>query len=292
MRLTYPISIGTALLSLFVYGGQKSSVASLPPEIKIDNLKSSSNFALIPAGTFMMGDLSGQDGHSKPAHQVTISKPFLLQKTHVTVGQFKAFVGSTKYRTDAEKADGAYVWVGYWLQKSSANWRKPNFAQNDHHPVVCVTWNDAQAFIAWMNQEDPGKGYRLPTEAEWEYACRACTTDIRYGDLDSIAWYRDNSNSHTHPVGEKLPNAFELYDMNGNAYQWCQDWFDDNYYANSPTVDPQGPESSIYNYRVLRGGSWFTFHSDCRSSFRNRPAPDDRYNHYGFRLACSAPAPQ
>ena len=291
MRLFYTFSIGVAMMGILACV-EKTPETNPVAGTQIQNVESSLSFSLIPAGTFMMGDSSGQDGWAKPVHQVTISKPFLMQKTHVTVGQFKSFVAATGYRTDAEKAGGAYVWVGYWLQKANANWRNPNFTKNDLHPVVCITWNDAQAFISWLNKTDPGKGYRLPTEAEWEYACRAGTNGFRYGDLDSIAWYRNNSGSHTHPVGQKQPNAFGLYDMNGNAYQWCEDWFDADYYANSPSVDPQGPSSSIYNYHVLRGGSWFTFHSDCGSTFRCRPAPDDRYNHYGFRLVCSVTEPQ
>lgn len=286
MRFSSFLFAGATVFTL-VACGQNTPVVNPPRELQVQNANIPPNFALIPAGTFTMGDPSGQEFSAKPAHQVTISKPFLMQKTHVTVGQFKAFVKSAGYVTDAEKGDGAHVWDGHWVLKKNANWRKPNFSQSDQHPVVCVTWNDAQAFIAWMNQKEPGMGYRLPTEAEWEYACRAGTTGPLYGELDAIAWYVDNSGMHTHPVGQKQPNAFGLYDMNGNASQWCQDWFDENYYTSSPSIDPQGPSSSIYDFRVLRGGSWFTYHSDCRSNRRIQPTPDDRYSQYGFRLVSS-----
>jgi formylglycine-generating enzyme required for sulfatase activity len=145
-------------------------------------------FAAIPAGSFPMGGGLGE-ADEKPIHEVTISRPFRLQTTPVTVGQFQAFVEQTGYRTDAEKIGKAWArdeQTGKWDEKKGIYWRHPGFTQEDSCPVICATWNDAQAFLEWLNHQNPGKGYRLPTEAEWEYACRAGGTGVRYGELEAI----------------------------------------------------------------------------------------------------------
>ncbi len=243
----------------------------------------------VPAGSFKMGtDLTGIGWIEKngcgPAHPVTITRPFLMEKYPVTVAQFKAFVEATGYRTQAEQGFGAQVYMGppySWTHKETVNWRNPGFehevwsaelewqyrddlsrsdpsvVQVDTCPVVCVSWNDAQAFIKWLNDKGGEVTFRLPTEAEWEYACRAGSTDETYGSLNDIAWHARNSDGHTHPVGQKQPNAFGLFDMLGNVWQWCQDVFLRDYYASSPSQDPQGPsDAGPEGARVDRGGSW------------------------------------
>jgi formylglycine-generating enzyme required for sulfatase activity len=150
-----------------------------------------------------------------------------------------------------------------------------------------VTWNDAQAFLKWLNGMNANLTFRLPTEAEWEYACRAGTTDEVYGDLDSIAWYKgDSYPGGFHPVGQKRPNAFGLFDMLGNAEQWCQDWFDAGYYAASPSQDPQGPDQG--SFRVVRGGSWFSPAADVRATLRDLNSPDTADGAVGFRVVAIA----
>ena len=247
-----------------------------------------SEFALIPAGSFQMGTNSTDLDwlkYSRPVHGVTISSPFWMAKTPVTVGQFRAFVDATGYRTEAEKGDGSFVWTGKWEKKADANWRNPYFTQEDRCPVVCVSWNDAQAYIQWLNGKSLDLSYRLPTEAEWEYACRAGTTDERYGDLDVIAWYGSNSGGHTHPVGQKQPNAFGLYDMLGHVLQWCQDWYGE--YPSGSVTDPQGPNNG--SYRVLRGGAWNSYVSNVRYGYRlNYYSPGLRNNTLGFRVVAIA----
>jgi formylglycine-generating enzyme required for sulfatase activity len=138
-------------------------------------------------------------------------------------------------------------------------------------PIVNISWDDAQAYCAWA-------GGRLPTEAEWEYAARAGSTTARYGDLGAIARYHDNSGESTKPVAQKQPNAWELYEMEGNVWEWVQDWYDRNYYGQSPATDPQGPSSGLS--RVLRGGSWV---SNGRVSFRYALEPGSHYNDSAFR---------
>jgi len=265
-------------------------------------------FVRIPAGTYTMGTdaLPGQwlDMNFRPAHPVTLSRPFLLQATEVTVGQFKAFVEATNYRTDGERTDGIRVSKG--LQPAAANqgylfdrsmkrldasWRNPYFPQEDDCPVVGVSWNDTQAFIDWLNEKDPGKDYRLPTEAEWEYACRAGDPGyVPRAAMGDIAWVGENSAFRTHPAARKEPNAFGLHDMLGNAWEWCQDWYVYGYSV-KPDTDPPGPTWGTL--KVIRGGGWrYPLTSDkvllvTRSYAGLREGADD----IGFRLAASAGGP-
>ena len=285
---------------------------------------------LIPAGEFKMG--SGELAEATAAffnktygeellnadffkdehlqHRVRITKPFYLGAYHVTRGQFRQFVADTGYKTDAEKGVGFKGAFGWDPDKKAFDlnekysWRNAGFEQTDEHPVVNVSWNDAVAFCKWFSKKE-NKTYRLPTEAEWEYACRAGTTTRYYSgdDPETLAkvanvadaaakakfpdWkYTIKANDgcvFTAPAGKFKPNAFGLYDMHGNAWQWCADWRGAEYYAASPTDDPTGPDSG--NGRVLRGGSWNYGPGDARSADRVGDAPDYRYNDAGFRVA-------
>jgi len=213
----------------------------------------------ILSGTFWMGSSSGDGSDDeRPRHQITISEGFQILKFEVTQAQWVAVMGSD-----------------------------PSGFSGDRNPVESVSWNDCQSCISKLNELDSNHTYRLPTEAEWEYACRAgSTTAYSYGNdsgqLGQYAWYDDNSNSKTHPVGEKEPNAWGLYDMHGNVWEWCQDWYDSDYYNDSPGTDPQGPNSG--SYRVLRGGGWSSSADGCRSAIRNRNTPDNVPIYFGLRL--------
>jgi formylglycine-generating enzyme required for sulfatase activity len=249
---------------------------------------------LIPAGEFLMGSPESDPQASndeKPQHRVRISQPFYLGTHPVTRGQFHRFVEATCYQTEAEKdGKGGYGWnaaAGKWVQDPKFTWRSPGFDQTDDHPVVNVSWNDATAFSDWLSQQE-GEQYRLPTEAEWEYACRAGTTKrFSFGDnenaLGQYAWYSANSNRQTHPVGEKKPNGFGLYDMHGNVWEWCADRYDADYYKQSPAVDPRGPGAAAH--RVVRGGGWDDAPLHARSACRYRDTPEFRLINLGFRLA-------
>lgn len=247
------------------------------------------HFVSIPAGAFTMGSEFGP-ADEKPRHEVRIRRSFSMQTTHVTRGQFQAFMTATGFRTDAERAGKAFIWTGKWEEKAGISWRNPGFDQGDDHPVVCVSWNDARAFLEWMNREERGMGYRLPTEAEWEYACRAGTSGERYGDLNELAWYGGNSGLKTHPASQKRANAWGLYDMQGQAWQWCEDWYGKAYYAQSAGTDPEGPPSG--QTRVLRGGSWFNPSTFLRSACRRGYGPDCRSSVSGFRVVASRRAPR
>jgi len=186
----------------------------------------------IPAGEFLMGSPDSDKealASEKPQHRVRITKPFWLGMHHVTVGQFRQFVEEGKY-------------------DAGTQWQNAYPSQTDAHPVVNVSWNDAKAFCDWLTKKE-GKKYRLPTEAEWEYACRAGTqTKYNFGDNESDlgdhAWFMLNSNNQTHAVGQKRPSAWGLSDMHGNAWQLCDDAFNGAYYANSPLEDPTGPATT------------------------------------------------
>lgn len=232
----------------------------------------------VAPGSFMMGSERGASS-TQPPHQVEISTAFHVSAHEITVGQFRKFVEATGYRTDAERLGGAWR-AGDSLRTPDLTWRTPGFEQTDEHPVVCVSWNDARAFAEWM-------GARLPTEAEWEYAARAEVTAPKLpGDWEETTWYAENAEGRTHPVGQKAPNDWGLYDVQGNAWEWVQDWYSPDYYKNSPATDPEGPEAG--KLRVCRGGSW---HDDaCWLPARNRASPTYRANNIGFRVVKSAPA--
>ena len=203
---------------------------------------------LIPAGTFSMGSGRGPFKDEKPVHEVTISQPFYLGKYPVTQQQWQAITGSNPSRFKEAK-----------------------------RPVDGISWKDGQDFCREVSART-GKTVRLPTEAEWEFACRAgSTTDYCFGDspaaLAEYAWYESNSGGNTHAIGEKRPNAWGLYDMYGNVWQWCQDWYDPKYYADSPRIDPQGPARSDREAHVLRGGAWHAKASYCRSAQRGGDFP-------------------
>lgn len=294
-------------------------------------------FVRIAAGEFLMG--SDEDpaelarafpglpaerfaklGDEGPVHRVRITRPFWMGQHEVTVGQFRRFLQASGHVPESiADGTGGYGWrAGYDPATSRRgdafegrhprySWADPGFAQGDDHPVVNVSWNDATALAAWLSRIE-GRHYRLPTEAEWEYACRAGTRS-RYAsgddprslrtianlfDADSAAlWPRwqamalphHDGHPFTAPVGSFAPNAWGLYDMHGNAWEWVADWHEDDYYAHSPLDDPQGPpRPADGGVRVRRGGSWHTWAFYARSSYRNWNAPDSRYTLVGIRL--------
>jgi formylglycine-generating enzyme required for sulfatase activity/uncharacterized caspase-like protein len=212
----------------------------------------------IPAGSFIMGSESG-DADEQPVHRVTVSEGFYMGKHEVTQGQWQKLLGNNPSK----------------------------FKGCDSCPVEQVSWNDVQFFIQKLNQQNDGYTYRLPTEAEWEYACRAGTTGDHAGYLDSMAWYVENSGSKIHPVGEKQPNAFGLFDMHGNVWEWCQDWHHDSY-DGAPTDCSAWLSGGKQNERVLRGGSYLGIANSLRSAERAGRAPGARSDLFGFRVVASA----
>jgi len=259
------------------------------------------DMALIPAGSFMMGSDEGED-NEKPVHEVYVDA-FYLDKYEVTVAQFKKFVEVTGHKTDAEKEGSSYAWSGTnWEEKKGINWRhdaegKSIGSNNMNHPVIHVSWNDAKAYAQWAEK-------RLPTEAEWEYAARCGNKGYKYswgngnpvgkkgGNIADEALKRVFKNHtiwegyndgyvFTAPVGSFEPNDFGLYDMTGNVWEWCEDWYDENYYSTSPKQNPKGPDSGTM--RVLRGCAWNYNPNYLRAANRNRYVPFYRDDVVGFR---------
>jgi formylglycine-generating enzyme required for sulfatase activity len=268
----------------------------------------------IKEGTFTIGSPDKEEGrfdNEGPQHEVTITKPFYLGVYPVTRGQFAAFAKDAGYKTEAETdGKGGY---GYnatkkgFEQDTKYSWRNPGFDQPDDHPVVNVTWNDAKKFCEWLSKKE-GKTYELPTEAEWEYACRAGTTTRFWcGDKDedlkgnanladasfkekypdgkwAVSW--DDGYPFTSPVGKFKPNPWGLYDMHGNVWQWCADGY--GKYENGSFKDPKGPDNG--EYRVLRGGSLFYDPRRCRSAHRRDSVPGKHNSDVGFRVVLRPPA--
>jgi formylglycine-generating enzyme required for sulfatase activity len=252
---------------------------------------------LIPPGEFSMGSTDEQveaalkaaetisasastrdriENAERPQHKVVISQPFWMSSTEVTIGQFKKF-SATGYVTEAEQAARQDPKVKSYLSIDGAD-----------QPVALITWNDATAYCQWLSSQE-NKTYRLPTEAEWEYACRAgTTTQYSFGDdhhdLHEYAWHNKNAGSRAHAVGTRLPNPFGLFDMHGNLYEWCLDSWDMDWYEKSSTDDPVARTAGPG--RVIRGGHWSYNASYARSAFRDFNVPSHYNNYYGFRCVC------
>ena len=308
-------TLGTAMLLLVAAGWALAADAAEPAgqpakELKLDlGNNVTMKLVLIPAGKFLMGSPETEKGRDKDEtqHEVTISKPFYMGITHVTVDQFAAFVKDSGYNTDAEK-DG---WsLAFEIRDGKLDvkrvdglsWRNSSVDQKGDHPVVFVSWNDVRVFCDWLSKKS-GMTVDLPTEAQWEYACRAgTTTAYPWGDnpddgkgwgncadqslskkLPNTGWqyfHWDDGFAFASPVWSFKANAFGLHDMIGNASQWCCDRYGN--YGKGAAVDPKGADRGVL--RVLRGGSFYGIPADCRSASRVKDAPEDRGGFFGFRV--------
>jgi formylglycine-generating enzyme required for sulfatase activity len=244
-------------------------------------------FVHIPAGRFQMGSNSGESDE-RPPHEVAIEHDFLLLATEVTVRQFEAFVEKTGYKTDAERHNWAWLCPAADLAgpDRGLNWRTPGFGQSPDDPAVVLSWNDATAFCRWLSAET-GRTIQLATEAQWEYAARAGGDKGNVADLDIAAWYEGNAGGATHPVGQRRPDAWGLYDMRGNAWEWCRDVWHPSYEGapadgTARTSDPGIPQ--IARRHVLRGGCWASPVPQLRPTYRYRGTKNFRNCGTGFRV--------
>jgi formylglycine-generating enzyme required for sulfatase activity len=245
----------------------------------------------IPAGSFMMGSKNGGNDE-KSVHRVEVAT-FAMGKYEVTRKEFRQFVEVTGYKTEAEKGDGCYGWIGgEWRQRNEFTWYNAGFPQEETHPVVCVSWNDAIAYTQWLSQK-AGKTYRLPTEAEWEYVSRAgMTTNYWWGNTASHEYANYGQDQccaglvqgkdrweFTAPVGSFEPNPFGLYDTAGNVWEWNCSCYESQYSGNELKCD-----ITNNNLRVLRGGSWLNAPDGVRSADRFRNILTARGNDTGLRV--------
>jgi len=280
-------------------------------EIKAGGGGTIEGMVFVKGGCFEMGCgnwTSDCYDDEKPVHEVCV-EDFYMGRYEVTVGEFRKFVNETSYKTDAEKEGGCYVWTGSeWSKKNGTSWGNPGFAPTERDPVVCVSWNDANQYFKWLNKGSSTSKYRLPTEEEWEYAARSGGKKVKYawGNGDpyingrkaaniadefskkkfnwSPIWEGyDDGYAYTAPVGSFAPNELGLYDMTGNVWEWCSDWYGEDYYGKSPKHNPKGPGSG--SDRVLRGGSWGDNPRSVRASGRNGGDPGGRDNGSGFRCS-------
>jgi formylglycine-generating enzyme required for sulfatase activity len=232
----------------------------------------------IKAGTFTMGDDNNSEMDNKPAHKVTITKDFLMSKTEITQKQWKVVMDNSNPSHPNDTGDAKPVQQVTFVR--AVEFCNRLSEMEGYTPVYTIDGDN----ITWNPNAN---GYRLPTEAEWEYACRAGRKeDYSYDDVLAMAWFADNAAGHTHPVGERQPNAYGLYDMLGNVAEWCWDYYDADYYSKSPENDPRGPETSDFNHRVTRGGSFVNGKTKVNSTIRNSfPGSNENYNYdLGFRV--------
>jgi sulfatase modifying factor 1 len=268
---------------------------------------------VIPEGRSLMGSPKEEPGRKDtegPQHRVTIARSYALGKHEVTVGEFKRFMQATRYQTAAERDPdrGIRVWdeeKNEWARSRGKSWRNPGFTQDDSHPVVGVSWNDALAYVDWLAKQT-GQAYRLPSEAEWEHAVRAGTTTARFwgGDANQACAYANVGDRslkssrpkwpyvihecedgflETAPVGRFAANRFGLHDMIGNVWEWTQDCWNDSY-TGAPWDGLPWPQGDC-GRRVVRGGSWYDPPEFARAAFRNWSGPGLRGSNLGFRLA-------
>ena len=223
-------------------------------------------FVRIPAGEFVMGSRNGSEDE-QPPHRVRISRNFEMGKVEVTQAQWDAVMGSAHGGPSAKTGEKDI---------------NPSKFKGPARPVENVSWDDVQKFLQKLNARDPAHVYRLPTEAEWEYAARAGTANDAATNLDTAAWFEPNSGGETKPVGQKAPNGWGLHDMQGNVREWVQDWYAADYYEGSPRTDPQGPASS--SYKVYRGCAWLSAAKYCRAAYRGFEFPNSADYSVGFRL--------
>lgn len=255
-------------------------------------------FRWCPHDTFMMGSSpkeKGRDNHGniETQHPVILTKGFWIMETPVTVGMFKVFVDKKKYKSVGDTPFGLVKNKNRMYPNKKFSWDNPGYEYDNDHPVTCISWFDAVEFCKWLsNVKD--LTMRLPTEAEWEYACRAgetkypSTLDELLDEVKKIAWIPQNSGNKAHSVKEdptkavKYHNAWHIYDMIGNVREWCQDWYGE--YSSESVTDPKGAKKK--GSRIVRGGSWASELRYCRPAGRLSYVPSYRSSYQGFRVVC------
>ena len=259
----------------------------------------------IEGATFSMGDTKdvSYDNDDKPIHEVTLTYDYYMGKYEVTNEEYCSFLNDIGADADGSKDEKELTDMYYsQIEHDGTNFYVES--GKDNYPMMEVTWLGAIYFCNWLSEKEGlkpaydiatgefidypnNKGYRLPTEAEWEYAARGATNNPDYlysgsDNLYEVGWYEDNSENETHEVGTKNPNGIEIYDMSGNVWEWCNDWYNSSYYASSPSQNPAGPVNG--SDRVLRGGSMFNSKKYCHITRRDYYSPTRKLDRLGFRV--------
>lgn len=244
------------------------------------------NMVFVQGGKFSMGSIYGESDE-QPIHQVAVND-FEISSTEITVGQFKTFVSETAYQTEAELEGWSWVFDEEWKKKSGYYWKlnSEGGPAADFEPVRYVSWNDCLRYTEWLSEKMDGR-FRLPTEAEWEYAAKGGIHNSGFkfsgGEIaTSLGWFKSNSEEEVQRVGLQKANALNLFDMSGNVWEWCSDWYNEQYYTRSSYANPKGPSSG--EFRILRGGSWDNSEESGRVTNRHKYRPMDRDNLTGFRV--------
>ena len=286
---------GTVLLALAVWFGwaQPAPAADRKPApMQIQDAPFAPKLTVIPAGEFMMGSPASEPTRTAsegPQHKVTIAYPLAVGTDDVTRGEYAAFIADTGYAPKDD--DGCFIWDGKGFDKhANTGWQRPGFDQTDTDPVVCVSWNDATAYAAWLSRKT-GHSYRLLSESEWEYAARAGTTTSYYWGNNAEQGHADCfrcgtpwwGGKRTAPAHSFDPNPFGLYDMSGNVWQWTTDCYQDSY--NGAPSNGDAWLTGDCDYRVLRGGSWYGRAQYTRPANRDRDIGAGRFSTDGFRVA-------
>jgi formylglycine-generating enzyme required for sulfatase activity len=245
--------------------------AQEPPGYGVSALLEGDAWVRIPAGEFLMGSENGYEDE-RPVHRVRITQDFEIGKYEVTQAQWRAVMS---------EAHGAARPKGSGVPKAESG-AAPSRFPGAARPVENVSFEEVQGFLARLSARSQTHRFRLPTEAEWEYAARAGETRGERGSLADRAWYKENSGEETHPIGQARPNASGLYDIEGNVAEWVSDWYGFEYYQESPVDNPHGPETG--SYRVFRGGCWSDDERACRNTARRFDFPVNRFHNVGFRL--------
>lgn len=278
-----------ALLLGILFVGISSAAWSAEAAIRLDlSAGTGIDLILVSAGEFLQGSPVDEPGRGIDENQRTVrlTRDYYISKTAITRGQYERFVAETGYRTEAEiGSSGGFGWDGNALsQRKEFTWKNPGFAQDASHPVCLVAYPDAQAFCKWLEKKT-NRRTQLPTEAQWEYACRAGSVTPWHSGSTTTAWHKGNSGNATHPADSTPPNAWGLV-IGGNAAEWCLDWYGP--YSAGPVTDPRqdNPNLSEKPRRVLRGGSWNRDAKNTRSAARFRADSRSRNADIGFRVVC------
>jgi formylglycine-generating enzyme required for sulfatase activity len=296
-----PLIVVLALFTLFSAGSawaqkrsetlKKKPADTFPP--KDDHSKFiEPKMVFVKGGSFVMGDDKREEAEEKPAHKVNLSS-FWISKYEVTVAEFRKFIESNSYVTDADQEGGSYTFDGKNLisKQKGVNWESDVLGKKrvnqESHPVIHVSHRDAEAYCKWLSQQT-GKTYRLLTEAEWEYAAKGGPLHEHFtysgsNDIEKVGWYAWNSDLATHPVGTKAPNGLGIYDMSGNVWEWCSDWFGP--YTAGEQTNPKGADTGAEC--VMRSGGWRFYSVRARCSARRGMPPEFNGSGPGFRLACT-----